>query len=79
MARIPARQDLGRWERFWLWVIRRTFGRQLRPYGIVAHAPRMMPGMLIINAIFATGDWRIGAELRTLIHLRVAELIGCVF
>jgi hypothetical protein len=79
MARIPARQHPGRWERFWLWLIHRMFGRQLTPYGIVAHVPRMLPGMLIMNGLFGVGDWHIGPELRTLIHLRVAELIGCVF
>ena len=31
------------------------------------------------SALFGTGQWQIGSQLRTLIHLRVAALIGCVF
>ena len=36
-------------------------------------------GSSLANAVFGTGRWQIGAELRTLIHLRVASIIGCVF
>lgn len=81
MARIqPVPHDqLTLGTRFWMWVVRRTFGRVLRPYYYLAHVPRLVPVGLFSAAIFGTGRWRIGSELRTLIHLRVAELIGCVF
>ncbi len=32
-----------------------------------------------MNAVFETGGWAIDPNLRKLIHLRVATLIGCVF
>ncbi len=65
--------------RFWFWVLRRIFGRVLTPYRIFAHVPRVVTAATLMNGIFGTGRWEIGAELRTLIHLRVASLIGCVF
>jgi alkylhydroperoxidase family enzyme len=65
--------------RFWFWIIRRVFGRMLKPYPILAHAPRLVAGATLGNALFSTGKWEIGPELRTLIHLRVASLVGCVF
>ena len=65
--------------RFWFWIIRRVFGRVLTPYRILAHAPRLVGGSTLANAIFGLGRWEISPELRTLIHLRVASLVGCVF
>jgi alkylhydroperoxidase family enzyme len=65
--------------RFCMWMMRRMLGRDLRPYKIAAHAPRMVPGLTLMNAVFETGSWAIDANLRKLIHLRVATLIGCVF
>ena len=65
--------------RFWLWLVRRTFGRVLRPYPYMAHVPRLVPAAFFASALFSTGRWSIGHQLRTLIHLRVAQLIGCVF
>ena len=64
---------------FCMWVMRRMVGRDLRPYPIAAHAPRMVPALTIMNALFETGGWAIDANLRKLVHLRVATLIGCVF
>ncbi|TMA54008.1 MAG: hypothetical protein E6J75_14560 [Deltaproteobacteria bacterium] len=81
MARLDPVPDasLTRGTRFWFWVIRRVFGRVLTPYRILAHAPRLVGSTTLANAVFGTGRWQIGAELRTLIHLRVASIIGCVF
>ena len=81
MARLDPVPDasLTRGTRFWFWVIRRIFGRVLTPYRILAHAPRLVGGTTLANALFGTGRWQIGSELRTLIHLRVASLVGCVF
>ncbi|HZP43149.1 MAG TPA: hypothetical protein VFD84_16800 [Candidatus Binatia bacterium] len=61
------------------WLQRRLFGKVLRPYPILARAPRVTTGAMVMNAIFGTGRWTIGPELRTLIHLRVAQIVGCVF
>jgi len=55
------------------------FGREPRPYGIYAHAPRAVPTLTMMNAAFETGRWAIEPELRKLVHLRVAQIIGCVF
>jgi len=81
MARLDPVPDasLTRGTRFWFWVIRRVFGRVLTPYRILAHAPRLVGSTTLAHAVFGTGRWQIGAALRTLIHLRVASLVGCVF
>jgi hypothetical protein len=54
-------------------------GRDLTPYGVAAHAPRLVPALVAANIAFETGRWAIEPELRKLVHLRVASLIGCVF
>jgi alkylhydroperoxidase family enzyme len=65
--------------RFQLWLQRRVFGRVLGPYPVIARAPRVVTMFTFANALFSTGQWAIGADLRTLIHLRVAQIVGCVF
>ena len=60
-------------------ITRRLFGREPRPYGIWAHAPRAIPAFFVMNALFETGEWTIGTPLRKLVHLRVAQIVGCVF
>jgi alkylhydroperoxidase family enzyme len=65
--------------RFCRWLIRRVIGRELRPYGVFAHAPRAAPAFVALNMLFETGNWAIEPALRKLVHLRVAQLIGCVF
>jgi alkylhydroperoxidase family enzyme len=61
------------------WVMARMFGREPRPYGIYAHAPRAVPTLTLMNAAFETGNWAIDPGLRKLVHLRVAQIVGCVF
>jgi alkylhydroperoxidase family enzyme len=61
------------------WVMRRVFGREIGPLGIWAHAPRAVPAAFALNALLETGPWAIEPALRKLVHLRVAQLIGCVF
>jgi alkylhydroperoxidase family enzyme len=61
------------------WLVRRLFGRDLKPYAIAAHAPRVGPSFLIANACLETGSWALEPDLRKLVHLRVAQIIGCVF
>ena len=61
------------------WLMRRVMGREPRPYGIWAHAPRAVPAAVVLNAIFETGDWKLEPALRKLVHLRVAQIVGCVF
>ena len=81
MARIapapPGSQNVA--TRLCRWVMRRMFGREPRPYGIYAHAPRAVPILTMMNAAFETGRWALPAELRKLVHLRVAQIVGCVF
>ena len=79
MARIAPATQRGLATRFCMWAMRRMFGRDLRPYLIAAHAPRLVPGLTLMNGVFETGGWAIEPNLRKLIHLRVATLIGCVF
>jgi alkylhydroperoxidase family enzyme len=62
-----------------IWLMRRVMGRDLKPYGIAAHAPRLAPALTFMNVAFETGDWALDPALRKLVHLRVASLIGCVF
>jgi alkylhydroperoxidase family enzyme len=62
-----------------IWIITRLFGREPRPYGIWAHAPRAVPAAFALNALLETGEWKIEAPLRKLVHLRVAQIVGCVF
>ena len=62
-----------------IWVMKRLMGREPRPYGIWAHAPRAVPAAFALNALLETGTWAIEPALRKLVHLRVAQLIGCVF
>ena len=61
------------------WLIGRIFGGVPRPYGIFAHAPRGVPALTLMNAAFETGHWAIEPGLRKLVHLRVAQIVGCVF
>jgi alkylhydroperoxidase family enzyme len=78
LAAAPARsQNVA--TRLCRWLLRRMFGVEPRPYGIYAHAPRAVPALTLMNAAFETGRWAIEPELRKLVHLRVAQIIGCVF
>jgi alkylhydroperoxidase family enzyme len=61
------------------WVMAQMFGREPRPYGIYAHAPRAVPTLTLMNAAFETGNWAIDPGLRKLVHLRVAQIVGWVF
>lgn len=81
MARLdPVPQAARRWStRAWLWLLRRTFGRELRPYPVLAHAPKVVGNLLLMNALFERGDWTLPVELRKLVHLRVATIVGCEF
>lgn len=81
MARLdPVPVGARRWStRLWLWILRRTFGRELRPYPVFAHAPKVVGNVMLMNLLFETGDWTLPFELRKLVHLRVATLIGCEF
>ena len=79
MARLPPAKPHGLATRLCLSMMRRVFGRDLKPYGIAAHSPRMVPGLTALNVIFETGKWSLEPALRKLVHLRVAQLVGCVF
>ena len=81
MARLePVPPEARRWStRLWFWVMRRTFGRELRPYPVFAHAPKVVGNVMTMNMLFEMGDWALPADLRKLVHLRVAQLIGCEF
>lgn len=61
------------------WLMRRMLGGEPRPLAIYAHAPRAVPALTLMNAAFETGRWAIDPALRKLVHLRVAQIIGCVF
>jgi alkylhydroperoxidase family enzyme len=81
MARLapapPAAQNLA--TRACRWLMRRMMGREPRPYGIYAHAPRAVPTLTMMNAAFETGRWALDPGLSKLVHLRVARIVGCVF
>jgi alkylhydroperoxidase family enzyme len=79
MARLDPAPRRSLATRFCMWLMRRMLGRDLGPYKIAAHAPRMVPALTLMNALFETGSWAIDANLRKLIHLRVASIVGCVF
>ena len=81
MARIdPVPPAARRWStRIWLWLLRRAFGRELRPYPVLAHAPKVLTNMMLMNLLFERGDWAQPLDLRKLVHLRVATLVGCEF
>ena len=65
--------------RFCRWLMGRVFGGMPRPYRIYAHAPRGVPALTLMNAVFETGRWALEPDLRKLVHLRVAQIVGCVF
>jgi alkylhydroperoxidase family enzyme len=81
MARLPPlppdRQNLA--TRFCRWAMRRLTGKESTPYAIWAHAPRAAPAIFVLNAMLETGKWSIEPELRKMVHLRVAQIVGCVF
>lgn len=81
MARLPAAPESGRSvaTRWCMRLMRRVMGRDLTPYRVAAHASRVVPCLVATNVAFETGRWALAPELRKLIHLRVASLIGCVF
>ena len=78
LAALPAGSQ-SRATRVSRWLMRRVMGRDPRPYGIWAHAPRAVPAAVVLNALFETGNWALEPALRKLVHLRVARIIGCVF
>ncbi len=65
--------------RIWFRILRRVFGAVPRPYRIIGRVPRVVSAFVLANGALETGHWAIGRELSTLIHLRVAMLVGCVF
>lgn len=81
MARLPpaptGSQNLA--TRLCRWLMKRMFGGEPRPYRIYAHAPRAVPALTLMNAAFETGRWALEPGLRKLVHLRVAQIVGCVF
>ena len=81
MARIdPVPRESRRWStRIWLWLLRRMFGKELRPYPIIAHAPKVLSNLVLMNVLFERGDWALPLDLRKLVQLRVATLVGCEF
>src|SRR5262245_54476049 len=81
MARLdPVPQTARRWStRAWLWFMRRMFGRELRPYPVLAHAPKVVSNLMLMNALFERGDWMLPVGLRKLVQLRVATVVGCEF
>jgi alkylhydroperoxidase family enzyme len=79
MARLPPAERRSLATRVCIAIMKRLMGREPRPYGIWAHAPRAVPAAFVLNALFETGTWKIEASLRKLVHLRVAQIIGCVF
>jgi alkylhydroperoxidase family enzyme len=81
MARLdPVPAVAQRWStRAWMWMMRRTFGRVLRPYPVLAHAPKVVTNLMLMNMLFEMGDWALPADLRKLVHMRVASLVGCEF
>jgi alkylhydroperoxidase family enzyme len=79
MARLEPARQRSLATRLCIALIRRLFGREPRPYGIWAHAPRAVPAAFALNALLETGEWAIEAPLRKLVHLRVAQIVGCVF
>jgi alkylhydroperoxidase family enzyme len=79
MARLEPARRRSLATRVCIAIMRRLMGREPRPYGIWAHAPRAVPAAFALNALFETGEWAIEAPLRKLVHLRVAQIVGCVF
>jgi alkylhydroperoxidase family enzyme len=79
MARLQPATRRSLATRFCIWLMTRMMGREPRPYGIWAHAPRAVPAATLLNALFETGHWAIEPPLRKLVHLRVAQIVGCVF
>ncbi len=59
------------------WLARRLFGREMPPYGIYAHAPAVAPAVMVMSGLFERGAWTLDPTLRKLVHLRVAQIVGC--
>lgn len=80
MARIPGVTDneASLFTRFVYWMVRRRFGHVMEPLRITAHHPRLLK---------ATGQMEMGQEaarsinfeLKALVSIKVATLIGCPF
>lgn len=60
-------------------LLRLTFGRELNPPKVQAHATRVMLASFLSNAILQSGKWRIGMDLAELMRIRVAARNGCPF
>jgi alkylhydroperoxidase family enzyme len=59
--------------------MRRLTGRESGPMAIWAHAPRAVPAVMLLNGVLETGAWALEPDLRKLVHLRVAQIVGCVY
>ncbi|MEA2624955.1 MAG: hypothetical protein QOD06_1000 [Candidatus Binatota bacterium] len=60
-------------------IFRAVLGRELNPYKVLAHAPRALLAAFLSNTLTTRGRWTIGADLQTLVRLRVAARNGCPF
>lgn len=60
-------------------VYRLALGRPLNTAKVQAHAPRVLVGSFLSNAIFGSGRWTIGRQLAQMVRVRVAARNGCPF
>lgn len=60
-------------------IFRRALGRELNPYKIQAHAPRVLLTYFLSNSLTTRGGFALPEDLRSLARLRVAARNGCFF
>lgn len=64
--------------RHWLEAAKRAYGEPLIPSGIQAYSPPILEASRALGAAPARSG-SLSAELRSLVSLRVAQMVGCPF
>lgn len=64
--------------RHWLEAAKRAYGEPLIPSGIQAYSPPILEASRTLGAAPARSG-SLPAELRSLVSLRVAQMVGCPF
>ena len=60
-------------------IFRLALGRELNPYKVEAHSPRVVLSSFLSNSIMTSGRWSVDRAFRSLVRVRVAALNGCPF
>jgi hypothetical protein len=59
-------------------VMKRTFGRELTPFGVMAYRPKLLWAMSLLTQALL-GVKPVPPKLKSLMSIRAAQMVGCPF